>query len=382
MKSLNKILLIATLTIAAISMLASCKKDDVSGPPVIHYVRITDPASSDSLLAAAGQGQLIAIMGENLGATQQVWFNDQKATLTPTYITNTSILVSVPSQIPIDINNKVKLIFKSGDSLLYDFTVSISKPAITAADCEYVPEGGALVIHGNYFYAPVKVEFTGGIEGEVTEISSDNDLITVKVPAGAQPGPVTITTNFGVTKSDFWFNDNRNIFIGSDPFEGWNNASLVVTNPGAGDPPKINGNYFRIKKSVPAWDWNELADGDAGSMPSYSKNIPDDAILHPEKYYLKFEINTMKPYNNSMITINAGGQVVQDTKGYKWAPPYDSKGQWQTVAISYNEVVAQYSKPPVVNPNGYWAMVLLQGPGDLDADMSFDNFRVVPKVDQ
>jgi hypothetical protein len=27
-------------------------------------------------------------------------------------------------------------------------------------------------------------------------------------------------------------------------------------------------------------------------------------------------------------------------------------------------------------------MVLLQGPGDLDADMSFDNFRVVPKTDQ
>jgi hypothetical protein len=382
MKSLNKILFIATVTIATISFLASCKKDDVSGLPIINYVRITDPASSDSLLAAAGQGQLIAIMGENLGTTQQVWFNDQKAILTPTYITNTTILVSIPSQIPIDIDKKIKLVFKNGDSLLHDFTVSISKPAISGADCEYVPEGGTLIIHGNYFYAPIKVEFTGGVEGEVTEISTDNQLLSVKVPAGAQAGPVTITTNFGETKSNFWFDDNRNIFIGSDPFEGWNNASLVVTNPGPGDPPKINGNYFRIKAQVGAWGWNELADGDAGSMPSYSKNIPDDAILHPEKYYLKFEVNTMKPYNNSMITINAGGSKIQDTKGYKWAPPYDSKGKWQTVVIPYDEVVASYTEPPVVNPNGYWAMVLLQGPGDLDADLSFDNFRVVPKVDQ
>lgn len=382
MKSLNKIMLIAMLVLAAAAIFASCKKDDVSGPPVIHYVRITDPASSDSLLVSAGQGQLIAIMGENLGSTVQAWFNDQKALLTPTYITNTSILVSVPSQIPMEINNNIKLIFKNGDSLLYTFTVDISKPYISVADCEYVPEGGTLFIHGNYFYAPVNVTFTGGAAGEVTEISPDNQLIKVTVPADAQPGPVTITTNFGETKSDFWFRDSRNIFIGSDPFEGWNNPALVVTNPGPGDPPKINGNYFRIKGQIGSWSWNELADGDAGSMPSYSKNIPDDAILHPEKYYLKFEINTMKPYNNSMITINAGGSVVQDTKGYKWAPPYDSKGLWQTVVIPYEEVVASYSVTPVVNPNGYWAMVLLQGPGDLDADMSFDNFRVVPKVDQ
>jgi hypothetical protein len=55
---------------------------------------------------------------------------------------------------------------------------------------------------------------------------------------------------------------------------------------------------------------------------------------------------------------------------------------WQTVVIPYDEVVASYSKPPVVNPDGYWAMVLMQGPGDLDADISFDNFRIVPKIDQ
>jgi hypothetical protein len=382
MKSINKISLIATLLALIVVIIVSCTKDDTGGAPVIHYVRITDPKSSDSLLVAANQGQLLAIMGENLGETRQVWFNDRKAVLTSTYVSNNSILVSVPSQIPLTVSNKLKLIFSNGDSLLHNFVVSISKPVISGAECEYVPEGGLLVIQGNYFYAPLKVSFTGGVEGEVTEIAEDNNSIKVRVPAGAQPGPVTITSNFGTTKSDFWFNDTRNIFIASDPFEGWNNASLVVTNPGPGDPPKINGNYFRIQGFIGSWAWNELADGDAGSMPSYAKKIPDDAIINPDKYYLKFEINTMKPYNNSMITINAGGSVVQDTKGYKWAPPFDTKGIWKTVVLPYEEVVASYSVRPTVNPNGYWAMVLLQGPGDLDADMSFDNFRVVPKVDQ
>ncbi len=378
--NINQILSILLALVATAGMFASCKKDSSEATPVVNYVRITSPESSDSLLAGAGQGQLIAIVGDNLQGAQQVWFNDQKAQLTPTYVSKTSILVSVPSQIPDTVTNILTILFKDGYKLEYPFEVQISKPEVSSMICEFVNEGDVATILGNYFYAPLTVTFTGGATAELVLV--EDEQVKFKVPAGAQPGPITIKTNFGETKSDFWFRDPRNIFIGSDPFEGWNNPSLVVTNPGPDDPPKINGNYFRVNKSVPAWDWNELADGDAGSMPSYSKNIPDDAILHPEKYYLKFEINTMKPYNNSMITINAGGSVIQDTKGYKWAPPYDTKGEWQTVVVPYDEVVASYSTKPVVNPNGYWAMVLLQGPGDLDADMSFDNFRVVPRIDQ
>ncbi len=381
MKFTKNILPILLMFVAATCMFASCKKDSSSGAtPVVNYIRITSPESSDSLLAGAGQGQLIAIVGDNLQNAREVWFNNQQARLTPTYISKTTILASVPSNIPDSITNTITIIFKNGYKLEYPFEVQISKPYIGSMLCEFVNDGDVATILGNYFYEPLTVTFNGGATAEL--VSVEDDQLQFKVPAGAQAGPVTITTNFGETKSDFWFRDSRNIFIGSDPFQGWNNASLVVTNPGPNDPPKINGNYFRIKAQVSSWSWNELADGDAGSMPSYSKNIPDDAILHPEKYYLKFEINTMKPYNNSMITINAGGSVVQDTKGYKWAPPFDSKGLWQTVVIPYDEVVAGYSVAPVVNPNGYWAMVLLQGPGDLDADMSFDNFRVVPKVDQ
>jgi len=379
MKSINKILLTLLVLITTVGMFTSCKKDS-GGTPVVNYVRITSPESSDSLLVGAGQGQLIAIVGNNLGEAREVWFNDQQARLTPTYISNTSILASVPSAIPDSITNKLTIIFKNGYKLEHSFEVQISKPVLNSMLSEYVNEGDVATIIGNYFYAPVTVTFTGGATAELVDVQDGQIQFTV--PSDAQPGPITIKTNFGETKSNFWFRDPRNIFIGSDPFEGWNNASLVVTNPGPGDPAKINGNYFRIKAQVGSWGWNELADGDAGSMPTYSKNIPDDAILHPEKYYLKFEVNTMKPYNNSMITINAGGSVVQDTKGYKWAPPYDTKGKWQTVVIPYDEVVASYTTPPVVNPNGYWAMVLLQGPGDLDADMSFDNFRIVPKVDQ
>lgn len=377
MKSITKILLILLMAGGTVSIFTSCKKDTTTGTPSISYVRITRPASSDSLLVGAHQGQLIAIVGSDLQDAVEVWFNDQQALLTPTYITNTSLLVSVPSQIPIDITNKIKIVFKNGYVLLYDFQVQISAPEVNSMVCEFVNEGDVATIRGNYFYEPLTVTFTGGATGQLVSVK-DNE-IQFTVPAGAQPGRITVKTNFGETKSDFWFRDTRNVFIDSDPFEGWHEAALVVTNPGQGDPPKISGNYIRVNKFLSAWSWNEIADGPADAMPNHSKNIPDDAILNPQNYYLKFEVNTLKPYNNGMIRINAGTSV-QDNTNYQWSPPYDTKGQWQTVIIPYEEVFNSYSVKPVVNPNGYWAMLLMQGPGDLDADICFDTFRIVPKL--
>lgn len=381
MKSINKIYLLLILVGGVAMAFNSCKKE-VSGTPSIEYIRVTSPASSDSLLVRAGQGQLIAIVGNNLKDAVEVWFNDQQSRLTPTYITNTTVLVSVPNEIPKEINNTLKIVFKNGFILNYDFQVQISKPAVYSMVCEFVNDGDVAVIRGDFFYAPVTVTLSDGTEVEI--VSLKDKEIQFTVPSGAAAGPITVKTNFGETKSNFWFKDNRNVIIGSDPYEGWHDPALVVYSPGAGDPPKINGNYIRVKKTISSWSWNEIASGDAGSMPSYSKNIPDDAILNPNKYNLKFEVNTLKPYNNSMIRINAGiyNSSEQDNTNYQWAPPYDTKGRWQTVVIPFETIVNSYAIKPRVNSDGYWTRLLIQGPGDLDADICFDTFRVVLKEDK
>ncbi|MCW3080106.1 glycan-binding surface protein [Segetibacter sp.] len=382
MKTLNKsILLLFVMALAVATSFTSCKKEDLpnGGQPRIKYVRVTNPASADSLLVGAAQGNLIAIIGENLGGAQRMWFNNQPATLNPTYITDNSIIVNVPTPIPTTINNKLKIYFASGDSLLYDFQVQISKPTVTSMTSEYVNTGDVATINGNFFYAPLTVTFTGGVNGDLVSVT--DKIIQVRVPNGAQPGPITVKTNFGETKSNFWFRDNRNIFISSDPYEGWWNASYVVkpTDIKAGDPVAINGNYIRVKKTLGAWSWNEIAGGAADAMPNHSKNIPDAAILKPEDYNVKFEINTIKPYNAGIMRLNLALNA-EDNDAYQWKPPYDTKGQWQTVTIPFEEIVASYKVKPTVNPKGYWTRLLIQGPGDLDADISLDNFRVVPKV--
>ncbi len=378
MKKINKSILFFLLAFAAMGVFISCEKDDAdSGEPRIKYVRITNPLSADSLLIGAGQGRLIAIMGENLQNAVEIWFNDQQASLNPTYITSSSIIVNVPSPIPLDINNKMKLVFSNGFVLYHDFEVQISEPVLNNMKSEYVNEGDIALIRGNFFYEPLTVTFTGGVTGDLVLV--EDQAIQVRVPAGAQPGPITVSTNFGTTESEFWFRDNRNIFISSDPYEGWWNSSYVVSNPGPNDPPKINGNYIRVTKTLGGWSWNEIAGGPASAMPVHSKNVPDAAILKPENYNLKFEINTLKPYNGSTIRINVGLQS-EDNNAYQWQPPYDTQGQWQTVVIPFEEVVASYAVKPVINPNGYWTRLLMQGPNELVADIAFDNFRVVPKI--
>jgi hypothetical protein len=171
------------------------------------------------------------------------------------------------------------------------------------------------------------------------------------------------------------------MFIDSDPYEGWWNSSYVITNPGPTDPAKINGNYIRFKKTLGAWQWTEVAGGPASAMPVHSKNIPDAAIIKPSDYNLKFEVNTLKPYNSNLVKINVALNA-EDNNAYQWAPPFDTHGQWQTVIIPFEQIVASYAVRPTVNPNGYWSRLLFHGDGALDADICFDNFRVVPKIIQ
>ncbi|CAN5474664.1 glycan-binding surface protein [soil metagenome] len=380
MKNIKKIKQLLILVTAMAGAFISCKKDEQSnnGVPRIQYVRVTAPESSDSLLVSAGQGNLVAIIGENLQNTVEVWFNNQKSSLTSTYITNTSILVSVPSPIPTVITNKLKLVFSNNDSLLYDFKVAISEPLVSGMENEYTLTGDVATIRGDFFYEPLTVTFAGGAAGEL--VSVEDKIIKVRVPAGATPGQVTVKTNFGETKSDFWFRDNRNIFISSDPYSGWWNASLVVSNPGAGDPQSISGNYIRVKKAVAGWAWMEVAGGPPDAMGAISKNVPDEAILKPADYNLKFELNTIKPYNGNVLKINVGLSNDFYADGYRWLPPYDTKGQWQTVTIPFEEIAESYGAPLAISTKGYYARVWFHGPGDLDCDMSFDNFRIVPKI--
>jgi hypothetical protein len=382
MKPIFKYALLLLVGLAMTGIFIRCSDDDSNGgTPSITYIRLTDPASSDSLITSAGQGQMIAIIGQNLQNARELWVNDQQATLSPTFITRTSIITKVPSLIPATINNHMKIIFADGDSLIHDFKLAINEPVIGYMKSEYVNAGDVATINGDFFYEPLTVKFTGGVEGEL--VSVEDRIIEVRVPDGAEPGPVTIINNFGETESAFWFRDNRNIIASFDETTAglWHGADLIVATDEA--IPAIEGKFIRMNKALAAWDWFELYVGPANSDVSIDlKNIPAEATENPAKYNLKFELNTLKSLTGATIHIYIGnGDLIagRDAYTFSWQPNINTDGKWETISIPWEEVYKANNEFPY-NADGYNISVHFSGPSAVDADFGLDNMRVVPNI--
>jgi hypothetical protein len=376
------------LAIVSLSIIVSnCSKEE-KAKPFINYIRVTNPGSADSLIASASQGQMIAIMGGNLASVNQVWFNDQKSSLLPTLVTNTTIITRVPSQIPSSINNKLKLIFANGDSLLYDFSVDINKPLVDHVRSEYVNEGDSLFVYGNYFYKPLTVTFTGGAAGEVLSVAADAQSMVIKVPAGAKPGPITVTTNFGQKASDFWFRDNRNLIASFDiPLVNgiWDKNDVVSSDPSIAN---INNNFLRVSKgALAAWPFLEVYEGTQGSDLSVeTKNIPEEAFVNPGSYTLKFEINTQASLAGAYMRFYLGNDngccggdfgAARNTIYYVWVANVSTNGRWATVTIPWQDVFTANNQF-AFNSSGYGMAIYFHGPNPANYNFGIDNIRVVP----
>jgi hypothetical protein len=345
------------------TLLTSCDEDgngmeldSPDGKPVVKYVRVADPDQSDSLLVSATLGSGIVIIGENLGGTREVWFNDQQATLTPTWVTNTSVFANVPSFAPNKVTDMIYLVDANGDTLAHPFVVAIPDPVIEAAVNEWPQEGENLVIMGNYFFAPLTVTFTGGVTGEVVSVSQT--AIEVTVPDGATEGPVTVTTNFGEQESTFHLWDRRNTILNFDDklANGWR-IGLRENADNA-----IDGNYLVVRGNIAAnqrdegpgapsasplameyWGGND-ASRDGNFYPLYPNSYRD--------YVLKFEAKINSWYGGHLnICFSTPEHTGNNQEIWSnslnaraiWAPwtvegeEVSTEGQWITVVVPLTE---------------------------------------------
>jgi len=295
-----------------ITLFASCKSDlGTKGNgkvPVVTYVRPCDSAKSDSLLDGAYLGNRIAIIGENMAGVNKIKFNDQTAVLNPTYITDKSIIVDVPTTIPDSVSNTITLITDDGLSTVYSFKTLVPAPKLEKMDCEYVPDGGIAVINGNFFL-PVagstvpEVYFTPNIKAEV--VSATLSKITVKVPVGAGVGPVSVKSRYGTTRSKaFYFRDNRGMILDWDNTNasgGWRAGNVASTNPAG-----ISGNYVRFSGNFDdskgaGSTWNE--DGFSFNLWGSANGRPQGDLfaIDPATAVLKFEVNVDKAWSSGAL---------------------------------------------------------------------------------
>ena len=238
--------------------LTSCKDQPdefelTGGTPTIDYIRPAKASASDSLLVQAYPQANICLVGSNLTSIQQMYFNDKKAILNTSFITDKTLIVQIPSDIPDLVTDKIYMITAAHDTLTYDFHIVIPAPVVSQLSCEYAAPGSVATIYGSYFIddpnVPLTITFPDGKIAEIKSINASRSAVSFVVPECTTEGQVTVKSIYGTTKSAFRYLDSRGILFDFDNgnavtgavlgCHGWHN-NLTITD--AENP--ISGKYL------------------------------------------------------------------------------------------------------------------------------------------
>lgn len=271
-KNINGALFAMTL-VAASAGFTSCedepdKYEVAGGTPTIDYVRPVDAASKDSLLTEASLNNTICIVGRNLRSVTKINFNDQAAVLNTSYMTDNTIIVTVPKNIPGKVTDKIYFITNNKDTLDYDFKTVVPAPTINGMSNEWAAPGEEVTIKGDYFldyddsHLNIKVGESYTIPYEDLKISLNS--IRFNMPEDMpKHEPIYITTINGTTKAGFRYMDNRGMLFDFDtPWKeggdvlgnnGWHNRTITS------DGTSLSGNYMVLGETAMDADggWND-----------------------------------------------------------------------------------------------------------------------------
>ena len=228
------------------------------GKPTVNYVRYAD---RDVLIEQAYMGEVVCFVGENLCSVRELFFNDQKAVLNTSFMTENTLVAAVPGNLPKVKTDKVYMITKGKDTLAVDFKVMMPAPQLKSMSCEFQQPGTDVTIYGNYFAEPMKLMFEDGNGAVVTSFKSVSMTeMTFTIPADAKPGKIKLETESGLARSPFSYYDFCGGLItdfdgGTDVVpQGWNFSGTYSSEGG------ILGNYVELKSASamsPDGGWNE-----------------------------------------------------------------------------------------------------------------------------
>ncbi|WP_337789303.1 glycan-binding surface protein [Phocaeicola plebeius] len=407
------------------------KYEIADGVPTLKYVRSPLPEEADSLLVGAYLGNTVCLVGDNLRSIYELYFNDQKATLNTSYMTDHTILVDIPKNIPEEVTNKIYMVTKSGAKVDFDFNVMVPAPVVSSMSCEYAPAGSEAVLYGDYFVDDPNVPLTISMPGDITvegeQITSiTKTAIKFIVPVGAVQGNIRVKSIYGTGQSVFQYKDTRNILF---DWDGKYEGALAAGNSWKGDNekkgqilasvPSVDNNYMVLGTTFLSggqWDtpeeyimryWPDL-NATEGCVPLYDlpqfKEMLEDYTI--EELALKFEVYvpTSNPWMAEGMQImftsldeasiqkhNTDYLYQTETPRGVWVPweetgSYDTGDQWVTVTLKMSEFNKQLSG--VVSETEFTKeklaglSIFLRGGGvdgkECEPIICIDNIRVVP----
>lgn len=414
------------------------KYEIADGVPTLKYVRSPLPEEADSLLVGAYLGNTVCLVGDNLRSIYELYFNDQKATLNTSYMTDHTILVDIPKNIPEEVTNKIYMVTKSGAKVDFDFNVMVPAPVVSSMSCEYAPAGSEAVLYGDYFVDDPNVPLTISMPGDITvegeQITSiTKTAIKFIVPVGAMQGNIRVKSIYGTGQSVFQYKDTRNILF---DWDGNYEGALAAGNSWNGDNEKKG----QILASVPSVDGKYMVMGPATlsgeqwqtpgeylmmywpdpnategcvplyNLPQFKKMLEDYKI---EELALKFEVYvpTSNPWMaegmqirfTSLDEVSMSNQtqdyIWNDDESHEegkaprgvWVPweetgSYDTNNQWVTVTLKmseFNKLVSGLASDTEFTQDRFAGLsIFLRGGGvdgkECEPIICMDNIRVVP----
>jgi hypothetical protein len=275
---MKKKLIFSVLSLLILCGLGSCKKNNQgSGAPVITRVRTVSKSAVDSTLqtvtitystdtvngkvivvvdtvitpnttlqvrafdsttTAGSLNNQYAILGQNLDNTTQVLFNGVSAYFSPALVTNTSIIVTVPSNAPwgVGSSNTLTVVTTHGQTT-FAFSIEQPPPIISSFGPLSGSTGDTLTINGSVFNSITKVTFGSGPAALPAQIiSATTTQIQVVVPAGVTGSVyLYVTTPGGTAQSTSKYGFKYIIYDdalaagwwtgGTAPAAGWSNVT-------------------------------------------------------------------------------------------------------------------------------------------------------------
>lgn len=240
------------------------KYETTGGTPTINYIRPVSYASRDSLLTSASLDQSICIVGNNLRSIVELYFNDQKAVLNTSYMTDHTIIVTVPGDLPSTVSDKMYMVTTGKDTLSYDFAVTIPAPTISAMSNEWAAAGEEVSITGDYFLDydnyPLEVKFGSYTLSRDYIKSITKTAITFTVPSDLPNEKPTVTSKYGSDTAPFMYKDTRGMLFDFDNAcytgevlgnHGWH-AQVIQS-----DETSLDGNYLLLGNTSFDGQWND-----------------------------------------------------------------------------------------------------------------------------
>ena len=392
------------LALAACASLAvtSCKDEPDAyeiqgGKPTINFIRPVSVEAKDSIITAASMRSTVCVVGENLRSVTALFFNDQPAVLNTSYMTDHTLIVTVPNEIPDLVTDKIYFVTQSKDTVAYDFHVIIPAPVVSSMSNEWAAAGEEVTIVGDYFLDyedyPLTVHIGDFTLPRSAIKSITKNRITFVMPEGVPHEKVSVESIYGETEGAFQYMDNRGMLFDFDTpcktgtvlgNNGWHARTITAVDTslsgnylvmGGGAAMGEDGGWNHKDFSFEYWagDW-----GDPESYPSHPR-ISDLADFSDfENLNLKFEMcipaenawsaAPMQIYFGSVQQITNGAAGVKDIYGntlgganntffheqgklnralyMPWKDTddklYHTDGKWTTVTIPFSDFTMDY----------------------------------------